>query len=374
MATDNERILDAALRHQIGLRRLAGGEVARALELLEQANDELQARIMSGLRGLPTGTPATFGLQRFVNLRRDIAELRRTVWSQFNENTRQMLLELARIEHDFERRIFEANVSVQLNYAVASAQQLAAVVRSHPFAGGANAALTLRQWFAGLERSDQTRILYAIQQGVLQQETIDTITKRITDTVLLSRRQAETVVRTAVNHVSNAARESFWQANDDIILALRWTATLDGRTSTICGGRDGAVDRPVEGMRVLDPVGARPPAHPNCRSIMVAILDTEGVANVMGERPFVRDTRTGRRRRREMPDPQQRRDWARENVGRVPADMDYDTWLRRQSDAFQDDVLGPGKAGEFRRGLHLDRFVDRTGQELTLAQLRELPV
>ena len=60
----------------------------------------------------------------------------------------------------------------------------------------------------------------------------------------------------------------------------------------------------------------------------------------------------------------------RELIGRVPAKVDYETWLRRQSAAFQDDVLGKTKGRLFRRGdLPLDRFVDRLDAEKTLAEL-----
>jgi hypothetical protein len=65
-----------------------------------------------------------------------------------------------------------------------------------------------------------------------------------------------------------------------------------------------------------------------------------------------------------------RRRRVRELTGVAPADLDYETFLRRQTVEFQEDVLGKTKALLFRRGgLRLDRFVNRQGDELTLAQL-----
>ena len=60
----------------------------------------------------------------------------------------------------------------------------------------------------------------------------------------------------------------------------------------------------------------------------------------------------------------------RELIGRVPAKVDYQTWLGRQSATFQDDVLGVTKGRLFRRGnLPLDRFVDANDLEKTLTEL-----
>lgn len=58
--------------------------------------------------------------------------------------------------------------------------------------------------------------------------------------------------------------------------------------------------------------------------------------------------------------------------GQVPADTTYGQWLKRQSAARQDDVLGPTRGALFRRGgLTIDKFADERGRELTLAELRE---
>ena len=57
-------------------------------------------------------------------------------------------------------------------------------------------------------------------------------------------------------------------------------------------------------------------------------------------------------------------------TGRVPAKVTYQQWLTRQSNQFQDDVLGKTKGILFRKGgLRLDKFVNRRGDELTLSQL-----
>ena len=60
----------------------------------------------------------------------------------------------------------------------------------------------------------------------------------------------------------------------------------------------------------------------------------------------------------------------RKQVGTVPAKQTYSEFFAEQSKAFQDDVLGPTRAKLFRDGnLKLSKFVNRNGDELTLAQL-----
>jgi len=110
---------------------------------------------------------------------------------------------------------------------------------------------------------------------------------------------------------------------------------------------------------------------------MVAIVSPEGV---VGRRPFVVDTRTGRRREidfRRMarqqgrPVSEVRREWARQRVGQVPAKMTYEEWLRRQDVEFQNEVLGPTRAKLFREGgLSMDDFVTNSGRRYSLQELR----
>lgn len=57
--------------------------------------------------------------------------------------------------------------------------------------------------------------------------------------------------------------------------------------------------------------------------------------------------------------------------GQVPDDMTYQDWLKKQPVERQDDILGKTKGQLFRKGgLTLERFVDRNGRELNLAELR----
>lgn len=62
-----------------------------------------------------------------------------------------------------------------------------------------------------------------------------------------------------------------------------------------------------------------------------------------------------------------------EGVKQVKGNTSYESWLRRQSVAFQVEVLGVARAKLFREGkISIGRFVDEQGRTLTLDQLRKL--
>ena len=125
------------------------------------------------------------------------------------------------------------------------------------------------------------------------------------------------------------------------------------------------------------------------------VFDAKGLAGIVSERPFIRETakdqykRINFRRRakdslgsgvwKNMSEPDRQRavdsvrdKWLGDRIGTVPADVTYDGWLRGQPVEFQNEVLGRPKATLFRRGLKIDRFVDRAGRELTVPELRKL--
>jgi len=134
---------------------------------------------------------------------------------------------------------------------------------------------------------------------------------------------------------------------------------------------------------------------------MIAILDGEEIADQMGDRPTVTDKRTGKQRQldfekdarakynQENPDGTKwnklkgsekkpyrdsvRKTWADKHVGSVPGDTTYDQWLRKQDDAFQNQVLGKQKAQMYRDNpkMTMDKMIDSDGRPLTIQELDE---
>jgi len=383
-ATANEIYRDAAIRNQIGVRRYSQGLTRRISSALEQADAELAAKLRERLATF-AGSRVDVTSQRWKALLADIQKSRREVLGGVEATAQRELQELSTQEATRELNMLQTAVPIEISFAAVAAPQLEAIVESKPFQGR-----LLADWFFGLKVGDASRLTQALQLGMLEGEPIDSIVRRIvgtranqyTDGILsITRRDATAIVRTAINHVSNEARGAVWEANDDIISAKVWTATLDGRTTVLCASRDGkgvpVGDNPLpEGVEPLTPPNATPPAHMNCRSVMVALIDGLGL---IGDRPVVVDTRTRKQREvdfralaKESGKTIQeiRAEWAARVVGRVPSTTTYEQFLRRQSLKFQEEVLGVTKAQLFRNGgLRLDQFVDRAGNELTLEEL-----
>ena len=384
MPTSNEEYRDAALRHQIGLRRYSAGLNKRIAKLLEKADADLTEKLKARLVRFE-GKPMDFTGDRWKALLEDVKDARAVALAEYRQTVRTELGTLSTMEAAREVSVLESSLPIEISFAAVAADQLRAIVSSQPFQGR-----LLKEWFQTLEQVDQQRLVQALQLGMTQGEPIDDIVRRVVGTrknnyadgiLSMTRRDAQAIVRTAVNHVSNTARNYVWDANSDVIQARIWTSTLDGRTSAVCRARDGhgapVGDNPLpEGVPPLTPANAKPPAHINCRSVMVAYIDGVGL---LGNRPTVTDTRTRDKREIDFRAEAKaqgksiqdvRKEWAERNVGRVPAATTYQDFLGRQSAAFQDEVLGKTKGVLFRKGgLKVDQFVDRNGTELTLDQL-----
>jgi SPP1 gp7 family putative phage head morphogenesis protein len=210
----------------------------------------------------------------------------------------------------------------------------------------------LTEWMQGLEAGKAAKIRDALRIGYVEGQTIDEMVRRIKGTkarqyqdgiIEITRRDAETVVRTAISHTANHTRQKFYEQNDDLVKGVKWVSTLDSRTSPVCQARDGTI-YPVDS-------GPRPPAHHNCRSSTTPVLKSWKELGIpLDELP------TGTRASMD---------------GQVPADTTYNQWLKGKSSAMQDDILGPTKGKLFRAGMPVDRFVNKAGDVLTLEELRK---
>jgi SPP1 gp7 family putative phage head morphogenesis protein len=374
--TANEEVLDATVRHQIKLLRFSNGEAQVAADLLAQSDAELVKMLQSGL----TETSEA----RLRSLLADVRRLRLEVAKKINDELQADMAGLASTEADWEVAMLTGATPVAVAFNSVPPNVLKAVASS-PING-----IPLEGWLGKMAANDVSRVEQQLRLGILQGETIDQMVRRIRGTkaagyadgvLATTRREAEMIARTATNHVSTAARQATWDANADVISGVRWVATLDGRTSPVCQSRDGEV-YPID-------KGPRPPAHPNCRSTVAPVLHGE---EIVGDRPTVTDTRTRGQREvdfradakakagdkwgsmtaaeRNAAVKARRDQWTADNIGSAPTTTNYQKWLKGQSKAFQDDVLGPGKAELFRKGVPLDKFVDAQGKPYSLKQLQ----
>ncbi|UOO89120.1 phage head morphogenesis protein [Vitreoscilla massiliensis] len=212
----------------------------------------------------------------------------------------------------------------------------------------------LTSYFAEVNQREQDRVVSVIRQGVSQgltnqqmiQQIIGTRAHKYKDGILqITRKQAEDIVRTSVQHVHAQARQAVWVANDDIVDEVEMVATLDGKTSATC--------RSMDGMRFKIYEGPRPPFHLRCRTTTVPVINEKYAGK--GKDVSTRASMNGQ----------------------VPSGMKYYDWLLTQSVEFQDEVLGPTRGKLLRDGgITAQQFasmqLDRSFQPITLERMREL--
>ena len=167
-----------------------------------------------------------------------------------------------------------------------------------------------------------------------------------------------------------------WAIVYDIEVGFDHSFVCEGlivHNSAICQARDGKTFELNQ--------GPRPPAHPNCRSIMTPVMKPwdelakpgalkpgRGAADI--DRLFQKNLKKQGFTSSEIG--KIKRNTRASMNGQVPRTKTYQQWLTDQPAGFQDEVLGPTKAALFRKdGLKLDKFVDRTtGRPFTLDELR----
>ncbi|MGB1388664.1 MAG: minor capsid protein [Paracoccaceae bacterium] len=336
----NEDFENALTRHQIYLQRLGTGTARKVLDALKASETRIVDRLMREDMSALSRT----------RMEKLLTDLRRVIEGAYVDATGVLQVDLdalAVYEGEFQTDLFKRVVPVQFETVTPSANQVIAAVNSRPFQGK-----LLKEVYPELAASAWRAVRNSIRGGFIEGRTTDQIVRELRGTaaqgykdgvLAKNRRDVESVVRTAVNHTANTAREVTYEQNDDLIKGIKFNATLDGRTTLICASNDGKVFKIGK--------GPRPPLHFNCRS------STSPVMKSWRELGFdVDDLPPGTRASMD---------------GQVPADQDYDAWLRKQPKGFQDDVLGKRKGELFRGGLKMDRFVDKSGEELTLDQLRK---
>lgn len=345
MATANDHLRDSAVAHQIGLMRFSNATVRKIIALLNKSENDLVRQILRyDFRAVgPTYSRAR--LEKMLDATRVITS---EAYAVLRKEFTTTLKGLAEYEAEFQVSAIETAATIDLDLIVPTPSQLFAAVNSRPFQGR-----LLKDWYAGLEAGAQARLRQAIQLGYTEGETIDQIVRRVRGTrarqfkdgiLEVSRRGAEALVRTAINHTANAARNELYNANKDVIKGVLWVSTLDSRTTLLCASRDGNVYPPD--------TGPRPPAHINCRSTTAPVLKSWKEMGIN-----LKEAPAGTRAAMD---------------GQVPAETNFDKWLRTRPKEFQEDLLGVAKSKLFRDGgLTLDRFVDRAGVEYTLDQLRK---
>lgn len=336
-----QELIDRFIAFQIDLSRLFNGSVSDVLRELNKHDPDLLARltdILDDLEGRYSEARLNAAIKQFIEVNSEAFAAATAALNAQVGNTAIATSKWLEITYALGADVVAVNNS-----------QVMAGVRSRPFQG-----ILLKEALKGIEANRAESIRRAIRMGFAEGKTTQEIVRAIkgtkatnyTDGLLnRSRRDIQTMVRTALGHASRASMDQFYVENSDIIGSLAWLSTLDNRTSSMCVARSGLKYTNDE---MPKPIGHKVPwlsgpgrLHFNCRSVSLALL--KGQERLFGTRASM--------------------------GGYVDANTTYGDWLKKQPESVVSDVLGPTRANLFKAGkIPLDKFFTDTGQLMTLSQ------
>ncbi len=361
-------VVDAATRHSVFVQRFAGSETLKAQATLDRMRQGVVSRLARD--------PTDFQANRLTALLRDIESTIAAVMGELSEQTLETVEEFAVQEAAFTVDLTQKTTITGV--ALPSDSLLTQiVVRSGMSAPVGPTQITMQEALDQFAGKKAEEVINAIQDAAVRGDTLETIVRDVRgitgrETVRTAataqnkairdvedlintrqKRQVEALTRTILNHTANQATKAVMIENEAILDGEEWVATLDGRTTFICAGRDGRIFPPGQ--------GPYPPAHWGCRSRRVPIVKEEfAVKGITGRRGAVgakldKDGNLVTTR------------------GQVRGDVNFGSWLKGQPAAFQDEYLGPARGKLFRQGgLEISAFRDETGRDFTLDQLRDM--
>lgn len=337
MPSTNEILLDKGIEHSFYMERLKAHEARVLLDTLyntvwQPLHSEVVERI-ANIRARSAYINWKYN-QRLQYLDKSMGKIISEGYKQLGVNNAQVVREVAKMEVSWQVASMQEALPIRVGLAQPDLRMLGAMIVESPFEGA-----VLSDWWERAGFSVRTAARESILTGLARGESTDQIASRFRHaTEGLSRRQAESIVRTSITHASARAREETYQQND-VIKAVQYVATLDARTTLECASLDGQ-EFPVN-------EGPRPPMHYRCRSTTVPVLKSYKEYGLKDPAPSTRASMDGS----------------------VPGKTTYSEWLKRQSVDVQNEVLGVRRGRMFRQGRSLTDMVDRRNEPLTLAEL-----
>lgn len=351
----NETLAREQVSHGVDLRGYTQSVINRMMSTLNRADQAFFARLVEQMMKV---NPDAFTMERLQGLLESVRRLQVDAFRAMHDDLSGELRPFVEYEIDFQYGLLVNHLPIQVRVAKVSASEVYAAAQARPFQGN-----LLKGFLNDIEDSRSRLIRRTIADGFVQQRTTDQIVRDLrgnrakgySDGLLeRSRRDVQSVVRTALSHYASFAQQRVYDQNADLIKGYVWVATLDSRTSLECAARDGLeYDTDFRPVGHTLPWGAGPGRlHWNCRSRRSAVIKSWRDLGVDIDE-FKPSTRASL-------------------DGQVPSKLDYETWLKDQSAERQDEVLGPTRAELFRAGkLDLRDMLNATGEPLTLEELRK---
>jgi SPP1 gp7 family putative phage head morphogenesis protein len=213
-------------------------------------------------------------------------------------------------------------------------------------------------WWSKQAEDTAFKFAAAVRQGVVNGETNEQIVARITARAAepgfmqIARRNARALVHSSIMSAANDARMATYRKNGALLQGVRWLATLDGHTCPRCAALDGqSWDLDGHKLKSTKVEFKAPPIHWNDRCVLSPIAKSFRDIGLDIDEPDA-----GERASSEGP---------------VHGATTFNDFLKRQSPAFIERVLGKERARLFIEGkITVRDLVSGTGRELTLEELK----
>lgn len=393
----SEELVDIATRHQVYLERYKAGLLKATDPLFQRLNRE----IMAVLNELKDADLSVLTELERVKLVADIREGNVAAYKEHLDALILQLRDLADYSREFELESIDTATIDAVEPDDSSAPALWPAVIARPMSATGK---LLAAWLGAWMGNEVTRSEDIVRRAIAEGWTVARLATAFRGTKAgdyknglfgSARRNTATTINTAVQHVSatsrahtmehtvlapkgatgkngpkvnaegqvtsipRAARQAAERAGIKVgtkvrLMGYRWISILDSVTSQTCRSLDQQV---FEFNK-----GPLPPAHPNCRSSIIAEIIGQYLKRGPSGRFVKRDERTA---------------VGAKGVEKVDGTVKYYEWLKSQPPEFQNDALGVTRAELFRKGgMSAATFarlnLGRNFQPLTLDEMRKL--
>ena len=379
MSNIADKLTDEFVGYAVDIERYSAGVQKDVVQILRRAEKEM-VQTLTDIN--PTG--ALQPSYRELRLKKVLGETQQIIgkgYSEASSTTTNSLRSLASIESEVPAKLINSSIGVDLAGPGLSPESLQRIVSNTLIEGAPS-----KEWWSRQGSKLQQRFSDQVKLGMVQQESLDDIVRRVRGTATgrrvsyrasdgslkfmsefkggimeVSTREARALVRTSVQAVSQNARMDLYKKNKDIVNGVQAVVTLDGRTSDLCMSRSGFAwdmeGKPLAGTGTSESFPGPPPWHFQCRSTLVPVLPS---FNKLSKNKKIKDKVV------KIP-----RGTQSSMDGQVAANLTYESWLKNKSEPFQKQVLGHGRWKLWKEDkLSLRQLVDQTGNSLNLRQLR----
>ena len=368
---------DFANRHAIDLARVEAGSVQRVRGFIGELETEIVGKIQSS-----NYRPGQ--REKFETILRESDKAISRAYKGIKATTGDDLRGIADIGGRSASRMVNAEIGVDVFGSTLTENQISALLNDKLIFGAASG-----EWWNGQSQALRDKFAKQMRLGYALGEDVDTLARRVRGTAAngfsdgimqTSKREADALVRSSIQTISNAARIEGFKQLPETIKGIQWISTLDTRTTPICK----ALDRKVWSLPDFKPIGhdKRFPgvvAHWNCRSVQIPVLRTW--AEMSGKPIKELDDATLEDK---VAEKLRAKGWSEERIakyrgrarasaeGQVSEATDYDAWLRSKPEAEIRRILGRDRAKMFLDGqITASDLTDQNNRPLTVEQLRE---